>query len=163
MYIKKDRGQQKQIEFVSIEDLVPQDHILREIDRAMDFSFIYEEVNGLYAPLDWGKPGIDRSTGAAIPERTGQGYAYFRVHEFKKAGNMETKKREEDCHTATLFQAFYLRGSMHNKFFALLILVTQCSSDASVAAFTYRYSLILGRTIIEFYCDVYRARYSLIV
>lgn len=59
MYVKKDREQQKQIEFVSLEDLVPKDHILRDIDRAIDFSFIYEEVKGLYAPEEWGKPGID--------------------------------------------------------------------------------------------------------
>ncbi len=59
MYIKKDRGQQKQIKFVSIEDLVPEDHILRDIERAIDFNFIYEEVKGLYCEKDWGKPGID--------------------------------------------------------------------------------------------------------
>jgi transposase len=59
MYIKKDRGQQKQIKFVSIEDLVPENHKLRDIDRAIDFSFIYEEVKGMYGEMDWEKPGID--------------------------------------------------------------------------------------------------------
>jgi len=59
MYIKKDRGQQKQIKFVSIEDLVPENHLLRDIDRAIDFNFIYDEVKGLYSEIDWGKPGID--------------------------------------------------------------------------------------------------------
>jgi transposase len=59
MYIKKDRGQQKQIKFVSIEDLVPEKHILRDIDKAIDFSFIYDEVKGMYGEMDWGKPGID--------------------------------------------------------------------------------------------------------
>lgn len=59
MYVKKDRGQQKQIKFVSIEDLVPKDHILRDIDKAIDFNFIYDEVKGLYCEIDWGKPGID--------------------------------------------------------------------------------------------------------
>ena len=59
MYVKKDRGQQKQIKFVSIEDLVPEDHLLRDIDRAIDFNFIYDEVKGLYSEIDWGKPGID--------------------------------------------------------------------------------------------------------
>ena len=59
MYVKKDREQQKQIKFVSIEDLVPKDHILRDIDRAIDFHFIYDEVKGLYSEIDWGKPGID--------------------------------------------------------------------------------------------------------
>lgn len=59
MYVKKDREPQKQIKFVSIEDLVPQEHILRDIDKAIDFSFIYDEVRGLYSEIEWGKPGID--------------------------------------------------------------------------------------------------------
>ncbi|MCX7715234.1 MAG: IS5/IS1182 family transposase, partial [Clostridia bacterium] len=52
MYIKK-RGQQKQVKFVSIEDLVPEDHLLRDIDRAIDFNFIYDEVKGMYSETDW--------------------------------------------------------------------------------------------------------------
>ncbi|WP_434511900.1 IS1182 family transposase [Desulfitobacterium sp. AusDCA] len=59
MYIKKDRGQQKQFRMVCIEDLVPQNHILRDIDRAIDFNFIYDAVKGLYSEIEWGKPGID--------------------------------------------------------------------------------------------------------
>ena len=59
MYQKKDRSIQQQIQFITLEDLVPQDHILRKIDRAIDFSFIYEEVEGLYSPYDMGRPGID--------------------------------------------------------------------------------------------------------
>lgn len=59
MYIKKDREQQKQFRMVCIEDLVPQNHILRDIDRAIDFSFIYDAVKGLYSEIEWGKPGID--------------------------------------------------------------------------------------------------------
>ena len=59
MYRKKDRSIQQQIQFIALEDLVPQDHILRSIDRAIDFSFIYEEVEGLYSPFDMGRPGID--------------------------------------------------------------------------------------------------------
>ena len=59
LYVKKSRSQQRQIQFLCLEDLVPENHIVREIDQAIDFSFIYEEVNGLYSELDWGKPGID--------------------------------------------------------------------------------------------------------
>lgn len=59
MYIKKDREKQKQIKFVSIEDLVPQDHLLRTIEQSIDFSFIYDEVRGMYSEIEWGKPGID--------------------------------------------------------------------------------------------------------
>lgn len=44
MNVKNNRGQQKK--FVSIEDLVPKDHILKDIDRTIDFTFICEEVRG---------------------------------------------------------------------------------------------------------------------
>lgn len=59
MYIKKNRASQKQIQFLCLEDLVPEEHLLRQIDRAIDFGFIYEEVKGLYSEIEWGKPGID--------------------------------------------------------------------------------------------------------
>jgi transposase len=59
LYIKKNRASQKQIQFLCLEDLVPEDHLLRQIDRAIDFGFIYEEVKGLYSEIEWGKPGID--------------------------------------------------------------------------------------------------------
>lgn len=59
MYQKKNRISQSQLKFVSIEDLVPEDHILRTIDQSIDFSFIYDLVKGLYSESDAGKPGID--------------------------------------------------------------------------------------------------------
>ncbi len=59
MYEKKDRSQQSQIEFFCLEDLVPKEHILRDIERAIDFRFIYDEVDGLYSDSERGKPGID--------------------------------------------------------------------------------------------------------
>lgn len=51
----KNRGQ---IEMVCIDDLVPEDHLLRAIDQAIDFSFIYELVKDLYC-ADNGRPSID--------------------------------------------------------------------------------------------------------
>lgn len=59
MYRKKDKNSQREIKMVCIEDLVPKNHILREIDGSINFNFIYEEVKGLYSEIDWGKPGID--------------------------------------------------------------------------------------------------------
>jgi len=38
---------------------VPKDHILREIDRAIDFNFIYDEVKDMYSDYKGGRPGID--------------------------------------------------------------------------------------------------------
>lgn len=59
MYRKKNRMGQREIKYVCLEDLVPRDHLLRKIDACIDFSFIYEEVKGMYSEIDWGKPGID--------------------------------------------------------------------------------------------------------
>lgn len=59
MYRKKDRNSQREIKYVCLEDLVPDNHLLREIERSIDFDFIYDEVKGLYKEEEWGKPGID--------------------------------------------------------------------------------------------------------
>ena len=47
-----------QVEMISIEDLVPHDHLLRQISEAVDFSKIYEFVEELYCD-DNGRPSID--------------------------------------------------------------------------------------------------------
>ena len=44
--------------YFKMEDLVPQDHILRQIDKAVDFSFVQDVVSDCYCP-DNGRPGID--------------------------------------------------------------------------------------------------------
>jgi len=52
MYRKKDRMGQKEVKFVSLEDLVPEDHLLRRIDASISFDFIYTEVKGMYSEAD---------------------------------------------------------------------------------------------------------------
>ncbi len=47
-----------QVEMISIEDLVPQDHLLRQISEAVDLSKIYEFVEELYCD-DNGRPSVD--------------------------------------------------------------------------------------------------------
>ena len=60
MYKKRNRQEkQGQLHMLSIDDLVPKNHILRDIDKAIDFSFIYDEVEGMYSDFDGGRPGID--------------------------------------------------------------------------------------------------------
>ena len=49
-----------------MDDLVPQDHLLRLIDRAIDWSFIYDLVQEKYSP-DFGRPGIDPVVLIKIP------------------------------------------------------------------------------------------------
>ncbi|MDM3870393.1 transposase, partial [Porticoccus sp. W117] len=55
----KDRPQtQSTMEFVSIDELVPADHLLRKIDKVIDFSFIHALVKDLYC-ADNGRPALD--------------------------------------------------------------------------------------------------------
>lgn len=56
--LRKPSNNQISLEFVSIEDLVPKDHLLRKLDRVIDFEFIREKVQHLYC-TDNGRPAID--------------------------------------------------------------------------------------------------------
>ena len=56
--LKKPGPQQTELEMVSLESLVPQDHLLRKIEAVIDFSFIHDRVAGLYCP-DNGRPPLD--------------------------------------------------------------------------------------------------------
>jgi transposase len=58
MLTVKEKEKRKQIKMLCIEDLVPQDHLLRKVENALDFSFIYDEVKDLYC-ADNGRPSID--------------------------------------------------------------------------------------------------------
>ncbi|WP_040684110.1 transposase, partial [Thermobrachium celere] len=56
--INEIKSKQQKLEMVYIEDLVPQDHILRKIDKYIDFSFIRELTKDLYCH-DNGRPAVD--------------------------------------------------------------------------------------------------------
>lgn len=56
--LKKPGPQQTELEMVSLESLVPPDHLLRKIEAVIDFSFIHDRVAGLYCP-DNGRPPLD--------------------------------------------------------------------------------------------------------
>ena len=49
---------QLKIHMVTIEDLIPQDHFLRKLEKALDLSFVYEETRHLYSQK-YGRPPID--------------------------------------------------------------------------------------------------------
>ena len=54
------RTENKQIKFhmITIENLVPENHFLRRLNRLVDFSFIYEETQDYYCKKN-GRPSID--------------------------------------------------------------------------------------------------------
>ncbi len=58
MLTKEKTHAREQVQMLTIEDLVPTDHILRDIDRAINFNFIYDEVKDLYSS-DNGRPSVD--------------------------------------------------------------------------------------------------------
>lgn len=58
LMFKRMTTQQSELEFVSIEALVPDNHLLRKIDRVIDFTFIYDKVEHLYCK-DNGRPPVD--------------------------------------------------------------------------------------------------------
>lgn len=56
--LRKPLPAQTALEMVTLEGLVPKDHLLRKIEAAIDFSFIHDRVSGLYSP-DNGRPALD--------------------------------------------------------------------------------------------------------
>ena len=54
----KEKSERNTLEIVSVEVLVPQDHLLRKIDRAVDFTHIYDLVEDLYCANN-GRPSVD--------------------------------------------------------------------------------------------------------
>ena len=56
--LKQRREKQQQMELVIMEQMVPENHFLRKVDRAVDFSFIYDLCAPLYC-ADNGRPAID--------------------------------------------------------------------------------------------------------
>lgn len=56
--LKRPSPAQSALEIVTLEGLVPPDHLLRKIDAVIDFSFIHDRVSGLYC-LDNGRPPLD--------------------------------------------------------------------------------------------------------
>ena len=56
--LRSNNGKQNSYEFVSIEDLVQQDHTLRKIDKYISFEFILEKVKSPCSE-DTGRPALD--------------------------------------------------------------------------------------------------------
>lgn len=57
MMSKHPMNGRDQYMMISLEDLVPKDHLIRKVDKAIDFTFIYPIVESTYSTL--GRPSID--------------------------------------------------------------------------------------------------------
>ena len=58
MFRKQTMIGRSQMGCYSLEDLVPQEHLLRHIDQYVDFEFIYDLVRDKYS-LEHGRPSLD--------------------------------------------------------------------------------------------------------
>ena len=56
--LKRPAPAQTALEMVTLDQLVPKDHLLRKIDRVIDFSFIHDLTAPLYC-ADNGRPPLD--------------------------------------------------------------------------------------------------------
>lgn len=56
--LERAKNLRNNMQFVDLEVLVPQDHLLRKIDRVVDFSHVYDLVEHLYCE-DNGRPAVD--------------------------------------------------------------------------------------------------------
>lgn len=57
MMSKQSMHGRNQLTMITIDDLVPQDHLVRKIDSALNFDFVYPIVESTYSTL--GRPSID--------------------------------------------------------------------------------------------------------
>ena len=56
--LERGKNERGVIEIVSIEELVPQEHLLRKVDKAVEFRRLYEIVEPLYSEEE-GRPSVD--------------------------------------------------------------------------------------------------------
>ena len=57
MMTKNQINEHEQLKIITIEQLVPANHLVRKLDAAIDFSFIYPLVKNLYS--QFGRPSIE--------------------------------------------------------------------------------------------------------
>src|SRR5687767_13892005 len=57
MLSKHDSIQRDQLEMITLDQLVPPNHLVRKMEAAIDFTFIYDLVKDMYSEV--GRPSID--------------------------------------------------------------------------------------------------------
>ena len=56
--IENKSDKRGQVQIISVESLVPKNHLLRKVDKVIDFNFIYDLVKDTYS-ADKGRPSVD--------------------------------------------------------------------------------------------------------
>lgn len=65
MTMTRNSSKQYKMHFITLEEFVPQDHIVRKLQAAIDWDFIYDLVEDYYSPV--GRKSIDPVTLFKIP------------------------------------------------------------------------------------------------
>ena len=55
---KLSSDKRSQVQIISVESLVPENHLLRKVDKVIDFGFVYDLVDDKYSK-DTGRPSVD--------------------------------------------------------------------------------------------------------
>lgn len=55
--LNRNENKQMKMCLVTLDELMPQEHFLRDLDRCVDFNFIYDKVEALYS--NTGRPSVD--------------------------------------------------------------------------------------------------------
>ena len=58
MLSKQEKEKRQEAMVLIMDDIIPEDHLLKQIDKYVDFDFIYDLVKDKYC-LDNGRPSID--------------------------------------------------------------------------------------------------------
>ena len=58
MMTRETAKSREQVQLLSLDDLVPPDHLVRKLEAALDWNFIYDMVEDKYSD-DVGRPSID--------------------------------------------------------------------------------------------------------
>ena len=58
MLSKQEKEKRQEAMVLIMDDIIPEEHLLKQIDKHVDFDFIYELVKDKYC-LDNGRPSID--------------------------------------------------------------------------------------------------------
>ena len=66
MMTREQAKSREQVQFVSLDDLVPADHLVRKLEAAIDWSFIYDLVEDKYSQ-ETGRPSLDPVTLIKLP------------------------------------------------------------------------------------------------
>ena len=75
--LKRDGGKQLKMTFLTLEELMPGKHFLRDLERCVDFSFIYDTVS------------CDGRTGVEMEALTGVNVSLLTIYDMCKALSKE--------------------------------------------------------------------------